>query len=168
MSTAHRMGRWGRYIGVAVSLIPVAALTACGARKTATGNETDLGQEAQIAAYTCPAEAASSGAARPGPANGTRLQVVTTVAPITSIVANIAGDRADVVGAVPEGTNSHTYEPKPSVARVMSTADVVFANGLKLEDPTLELATNNAPKTTQIIELGTIALPQEQIGRAHV
>ena len=36
-----------------------------------------------------------------------RLQVVTTVAPITSIVANIAGDLVDIQGVVPEGTNSN-------------------------------------------------------------
>ena len=30
-----------------------------------------------------------------------RLKITTTVAPITSIVANIAGDRADVEGIVP-------------------------------------------------------------------
>ena len=46
-----------------------------------------------------------------------RLQVVTTVAPITCIVANIGGDRVDVTGIVPEGTNSHTFEPRPSRRR---------------------------------------------------
>ncbi|HYN31418.1 MAG TPA: zinc ABC transporter substrate-binding protein, partial [Ilumatobacteraceae bacterium] len=39
------------------------------------------------------------------------LQVVTTVAPITSIAANVIGDCAEIVGIVPEGTNSHTFEP---------------------------------------------------------
>ena len=47
---------------------------------------------------------------------GGRLAITTTVAPITSIVANVVGDLADVVGIVPEGTNSHTFEPPPSVA----------------------------------------------------
>ena len=41
-----------------------------------------------------------------------KLTVATTVAPITSIVANIGGDRVDVTGIVPEGTNSHTFEPQ--------------------------------------------------------
>ncbi len=40
-----------------------------------------------------------------------RLKIATTVAPITSIVASIVGDLADVNGIVPEGTNSHTFEP---------------------------------------------------------
>src|SRR6476469_1261172 len=54
-----------------------------------------------------------------------RLVVATTVAPITSIVDNIDGDRAEVTGIVPEGTNSHTFEPRPSVAELLSKADVV-------------------------------------------
>ena len=48
---------------------------------------------------------------------GGRLRVVTTVAPLTSIAANIGGDRVRIDGLVPEGTNSHTFEPPPSAAR---------------------------------------------------
>jgi ABC-type Zn uptake system ZnuABC Zn-binding protein ZnuA len=87
------------------------------------------------------------------------LQVVTTVSPLTSIVANVVGDRAHVTGLVPEGTNSHTFEPPPSAAKVLSRADVVFVNGLKLEDPTLDLATANRKKGSEIVELGTSTLP---------
>jgi ABC-type Zn uptake system ZnuABC Zn-binding protein ZnuA len=91
-----------------------------------------------------------------------RLQIATTVAPITSIVANIVGDKADVNGIVPEGTNSHTFEPKPSVAKLMTKADVVFVNGLKLEEPTKDLAIENMPKKAQLVELGTLTLPPSQ------
>ncbi|MEZ5257051.1 MAG: metal ABC transporter substrate-binding protein [Ilumatobacteraceae bacterium] len=62
--------------------------------------------------------------------------IATTVAPITSIASAVVGDRADVTGIVPEGTNSHTFEPRPSVAEVLSRADVVYMNGLRLEEPT--------------------------------
>jgi ABC-type Zn uptake system ZnuABC Zn-binding protein ZnuA len=87
---------------------------------------------------------------------------VTTVAPITSIVANVAGAAADVVGIVPEGQDSHTYEPKPSVAELFTKADVVFVNGLSLEDPTRDLAKANLAKGGQIVELGTLALRPDQ------
>lgn len=88
-----------------------------------------------------------------------RLKVVTTVAPITSIVAQIAGDVADVTGIVPEGTNSHTFEPPPSAAEVLSKADLVFLNGLKLEDPTKDLAEQNLKSGATVVELGTQVLP---------
>lgn len=61
--------------------------------------------------------------------SGGLLRVVTTVAPITSIAATIAGDRAKIDGLVPEGTNSHTFEPPPSAARVLSEADLYSSTG---------------------------------------
>lgn len=89
---------------------------------------------------------------------GDRLSIVTTVAPITSIAANIAGDRADIVGVVPEGTNSHTFEPPPRSAALFSEADVIFINGLVLEEPTKELALTVKPEDSPLIELGNEAL----------
>ncbi|HEX2042844.1 MAG TPA: metal ABC transporter substrate-binding protein [Acidimicrobiales bacterium] len=88
------------------------------------------------------------------PSADDRLAVVTTVAPITSIVAGVAGDLATVTGLVPEGTNSHTFEPPPSAAKVLSQADVVFVNGLELEEPTVGLARELAKKGSEIVQLG--------------
>jgi ABC-type Zn uptake system ZnuABC Zn-binding protein ZnuA len=92
-------------------------------------------------------------------ADDSRLQVGTTVAPITSIVANIGGDRVKITGIVPEGTNSHTFEPKPSVAELLSGLDVLYVNGLKLEEPTKDLAAENMKKGAAIVELGTRSIP---------
>ena len=64
--------------------------------------------------------------------DGDSILVATTVSPITSIVSRVGGDCVSVRGIVPEGTNSHTFEPAPSVAALLSDADVVFINGLKL------------------------------------
>lgn len=90
------------------------------------------------------------------------LQVVTTVAPITSIVASVAGDRAEVAGLVPEGTNSHTFEPPPSAASKLAKADVLFLNGLGLEDPTRELAEVSLPNSARTVLLGNLALEREE------
>jgi ABC-type Zn uptake system ZnuABC Zn-binding protein ZnuA len=91
-----------------------------------------------------------------------KLKVVTTVAPITSIAANVAGDLADIEGVVPEGTNSHTFEPAPSVAEVLSKADLIFINGLVLEEPTKNLAEGNLKSGARIVEIGTEVLPQSE------
>lgn len=77
------------------------------------------------------------------------LKVVTTVAPITSIAANIGGDWVSITGLVPEGTNSHTFEPPPSASVDLSQADVVFVNGLQLEEPTKELASETMAKASR-------------------
>ena len=136
--------------------------TACSSEQRADDTTPDPGDiREKVANFECPEQALQAGVDRTEPLNGSRLQIATTVAPITSIVSNIAGDRADVIGTVPEGTNSHTYEPKPSVAKVISSSDIIFVNGLKLEDPTLEIAEQNIPEGGQIIELGTISLPED-------
>ena len=89
------------------------------------------------------------------------LRIATTVAPITSIVANVAGDTdVSIVGIVPEGTNSHTFEPKPSDAATLESADVIFINGLVLEEPTKDLALANLKDGAAICELGTEILPE--------
>ncbi len=98
------------------------------------------------------------------PSGDGRLKVVSTVAPITSIVSAVVGDGADVTGVVPEGSDSHTFQPAPSVAKVLSRADVIFVNGLKLEDHTLGLAEKNKGSRTRIVRLGdSVLAPQDHI-----
>lgn len=93
-----------------------------------------------------------------------RLKVVSTVAPITSIVSAVVGDGADITGVVPEGSDSHTFEPAPSVAKLLARADVIFVNGLQLEDPTLDLAEKNKSSRTRIVRLGdSVLAPQDHI-----
>ncbi len=104
----------------------------------------------------------ASACSRTGTADSGRIQVVTTVSPITNIVQNVGGDKIDITGIVPEGTNSHTFEPAPSDAAVLANADVVFINGLHLEEPTKELADANVPAGVPIIELGTRTVTPEQ------
>jgi len=95
-------------------------------------------------------------------AESAELTVVTTVAPITSIAANVIGDRAAIIGIVPEGTNSHTFEPPPSAAQVLSEADVVFINGLQLEEPTKELAATNVQDGVPLVEIGDETISPDQ------
>jgi ABC-type Zn uptake system ZnuABC Zn-binding protein ZnuA len=117
-----------------------------------------------VALYTVATAALlSSGCGHSGSARSDgKLEVGTTVAPITSIVANIGGDRVHITGIVPEGTNSHTFEPKPSVAELLSRIDVLYVNGLKLEEPTKDLAEANMKDGADIVELGTRAIPPSE------
>ena len=122
------------------------------------GTRAVLACAAALAVAAC----GGDGAAEAGGNGGGRLRVATTVAPITSIVAAVAGDRADVTGIVPEGTDSHTFEPRPSVAELLSAADVVFLNGLSLEEPVRRLAESSVGDGAEIVELGTRVLPEEE------
>ena len=120
----------------------------------ASDDQAGEGSSAPNPTSSCPTRTAVTG--RP-------LVVVATVAPITSLVANIAAGTPTIIqGIVPEGTNSHTYEPPPSVAATLEDADIVFINGLVLEEPTKELAKANARSGSVICELATTILPEDE------
>ncbi|MFN0026543.1 MAG: metal ABC transporter substrate-binding protein [Acidimicrobiales bacterium] len=91
-----------------------------------------------------------------------RLLVAATVAPITSIVSAVVGERARIVGLVPEGRDSHTFEPEPSAAQLLSQADVIFVNGLQLEEPLVALAEQNRREDAEIVSLGRETLSEDQ------
>jgi len=80
--------------------------------------------------------------------------VVTTVAPITNLVRNVGGDLIQLKGIVPEGTNSHTFEPSPSDIKYLAAADLLIYNGLHLEIPTEKLANANRKKGATFVKLG--------------
>ena len=92
----------------------------------------------------------------------TTFNVVATVSPITSIVENIGGSRITLRGVVPEGVNSHTFEPAPSVAATLAEADVIFLNGLFLEQPTLQMAQANLKAGASIVSLGDQTITREE------
>lgn len=153
----------GFKMAVAVAVLGILAATGCG-DKTSTGGAITSAAQAKVANFTCPARASDAGAAGHGSLSGGKLKVLTTVAPETSIISNVAGDRAEVTGIIPEGTDSHTYEPKPSAATSMAKADVIFVNGLKLEDPTKAMGKANLQKGAEVVELGTLTIsPDEYI-----
>src|SRR4029079_7835268 len=84
------------------------------------------------------------------------LNVITSVSPITNIVKNIAGDKINLAGLVPEGVNSHTFEPVPSDIVKLSNADLVIINGLFLED-NIEKVVNESLKNKPDIQLLKLA-----------
>lgn len=157
------MRTFGIKQAVALGSLGALLFAGCGDKTSAAGGVSSAAN-AKAAKFTCPSRAMNAGSAGKGSLSGGKLKVLTTVAPETSIVANVAGDRAEVTGIIPEGTDSHTYEPKPSAATGMAKADVIFVNGLKLEDPTKELAKANLQKGAEVVELGTLSIsPDEYI-----
>jgi len=104
--------------------------------------------------------AACNGVATPVASN--KLNVVSTVSPITNIIYNIGGNRIALTGIIPEGSDSHTFEPAPSTAQLFAQADVVFINGLHLEEPTRKLAAANLKSGAEIIILGEQTLTPDQ------
>ena len=82
-----------------------------------------------------------------------KLNVVTSVAPITNIVQNIGGNKINLIGLVPEGINSHTFEMVPSDIIKINDADLIILDGLNLEADIEQTAENIICKNPNNIEL---------------
>lgn len=95
-------------------------------------------------------------------ANSGLLNVVTSVAPISSIVRNVGGTRIALYGIVPDGTDAHTFSPAPSDAMLLSAADLVVVNGLMLEDSIVDLAEANLKSGAAIVQLGDRTIAPDQ------
>lgn len=91
-----------------------------------------------------------------------KLHIVTTVPPITNIVENIGGSLITVTGIVPNGMDSHTFEPVPTDAKTLANADIIIVNGLNLEVPTIKLAEKVKKTDTPIVRLANETLPEEE------
>jgi ABC-type Zn uptake system ZnuABC Zn-binding protein ZnuA len=125
--------------GSLAALLSVGLLAACGGADTAQPSGT--------------ADAAS-------PAEGP--VVVSTVAPVVDLVRQVMGERGELRALVPPGVNSHTFEPSPGDAQMLVDADLFIANGLFLEEPSLQLAEANLPQDAATVTLAEQAISRDE------
>jgi anchored repeat ABC transporter substrate-binding protein len=101
------------------------------------------------------------------------LTVSTTTAIIADLVGQVGGDRVDVTSIVPRNGDPHSYEPSPGDATEVTKADIVFSNGLLLEEPGItKMVHNNAPGSAAKVEIaekleqygGTVMKLEEDLG----
>ncbi|MGX1267050.1 anchored repeat ABC transporter, substrate-binding protein [Streptomyces phaeoluteigriseus] len=101
------------------------------------------------------------------------LTVSTTTAIIADLVEQVGGDRVDVTSIVPHHGDPHSYEPSPGDAVRVTEADIVFSNGLLLEEPgIMKMVHTNARKSAPKIEIaekleeygGTVMKLEEDLG----
>jgi ABC-type Zn uptake system ZnuABC Zn-binding protein ZnuA len=93
-----------------------------------------------------------------------RLNVVTSISPITNIIENIGGNRIDLMGLVPEGVNSYTFELVPSDVVKANNAAMVKIDGLGLETNVEQIADQASSKNPQlqILKLGDNTITPDQ------
>lgn len=114
----------------------------------------------------CRGDGSSDGTVGPGAASARsdfrerdgKLRVATTVAPLTSIILNVGGSRIHLRGLIPDGVDSHTFEPRPSDAEILSRADLLIMNGAHLEGTTEAIAKANLKDPSKIYRLANATL----------
>lgn len=67
------------------------------------------------------------------PAMGGRLQAVATTTIVGDVARQVAGDLVDVHVLLPAGADPHGFQPTPQDITRVAQADVIFVNGLGLE-----------------------------------
>lgn len=101
----------------------------------------------------CAGDPAADWPDRPGP------KVVVTFAPLYCFVANVAGDDAAVKNMMTT-TGPHNFNPTAAEARLVRRADLLFVNGLGLDEKaadTLKQGSGNA--RLKVVELGERLAP---------
>lgn len=82
-----------------------------------------------------------------------QLKVVCTTGMIADAVRNIGGDRVVVVGLMGPGVDPHLYKATASDIQQLSSADVIFYNGLLLEGKMGEIFVKMARKNPHVAAL---------------
>lgn len=72
--------------------------------------------------------------ARPDEAGGDRPNAVATTTQVADLVRAVGGDQVTVTQVLQPNSDPHDYEPRPSDARAIERADVVFRSGGDLDE----------------------------------
>lgn len=91
------------------------------------------------------------------------LRVSATVPPIVDLVQRVAGQSTTVVGLVPSGVDSHTYEPRPEDARVLAQTELFFVPAGQATPSVTDLAYRNLARDATMVELAAAIPPGEYI-----
>lgn len=86
------------------------------------------------------------------------LQVVTTTGIIADVVQNVGGEWVEVVSIVPAEADPHTYAPAPQAVAQVVRADVVFINGMNLEESLLDIIEQTATVVPVVVSIGVPVL----------
>jgi len=82
----------------------------------------------------CSSQASPAGQADVQPEGEAKLSVVATTTIVGDVVANVGGDSIDLKVLMSPDTDPHSFEPSPQDLTALESADVVFVNGLGLEE----------------------------------
>ena len=90
-----------------------------------------------------------------------KVQVGVTIYPLQYFAERIGGDKVNVFSIIPEGSDAHTFDPKPKDLANLNDTDVFVYNGLGMEEWIDSILTVVEGSESKIVEAsyGIEALP---------
>ena len=83
-------------------------------------------------------------------------RVVATIGMITDIVKNVGGKHVEVTGMMGPGIDPHLYKPTPKDVQRLSSADIIFYNGLHLESKMGDILAKMSGDTVTVAVTDTV------------
>ncbi len=100
-------------------------------------------------------------------AAGEKLQVIATTSIVADIVRQVGGELIDLTLLLPIGADPHTFQPTPRDLASVADADVIFANGMGLEEFLDKMIANAGGEAATVHVSHGIAARQFEAGDAH-
>ena len=99
-----------------------------------------------------------------------KYSVVTTIGMITDIVKNVGGDRIEVIGLMGPGVDPHLYKASAGDVQKLSSARLIFYNGLHLESKMADILAKMSGNTktvavTDAVDRNLLLTPPEFEGQ---
>jgi len=95
---------------------------------------------------------------------GQKLKVVATTGIVGDVVKNVAGDSVELTTLIGPGQDPHTYQPTPRDIAAIEKAQVVFVNGLGLEEGLGSTVDAAAGKGSPVIPVSAGIRPRAAAG----
>lgn len=108
------------------------------------------------------------------PAKTARPNIVVTYSVLSSVVADLVGDEADVTTLIPDGQDPHEFQPSARDIEAINNADIVVSNGLDFEEGLEDVLASAIDSGVSVYMIGeniTVREPDkgnvEEDGHAH-
>ena len=107
---------------------------------------------------------------QPGASVAGKYRVVTTIGMITDIVENVGGDHVEVIGLMGPGVDPHLYKASAGDVQKLSSASLIFYNGLHLESKMADILAKMSGNTktvavTEAVDRSLLLTPPEFEGQ---
>lgn len=95
-----------------------------------------------------------------------KLPVVASFSIVGDLVQQIGGNRVNVTTIVGPDADAHGYQPKPSDAKAVAAARILFVNGLGFDNWMQRLQKSSGSKA-QLVVVSTGIVPLKEQGKGH-